>query len=59
LRIHPYFLRGRGKILHRERRKKINKCNKSSLFDKNPPSFSNPRINTVRDIVVGYEDFIK
>jgi hypothetical protein len=47
LRIHPYFLRGRGKILHRQRRKKINKCNKFSLFDKNPPWFSNPRIDTV------------
>jgi hypothetical protein len=39
LRIHPNFLRGRGKILHRQRRKKINKCNKFSLFVKNPPFF--------------------
>jgi hypothetical protein len=37
LRIPHYFFRARGKILHRERKKKINKCNKFSLFDKNPP----------------------
>jgi hypothetical protein len=46
LRIPPYFFRGRGTILHRERREKMNKCNKFSLFEKNPPCFSNPRIDT-------------
>jgi hypothetical protein len=41
LRIFPYFLRGRREFLHRElrRKEKINKCNKFSLFDKNPPFF--------------------
>jgi hypothetical protein len=40
LRIPPYFFRGRGgEILHRERRKKIKKCNKFSLLNKNPPQF--------------------
>jgi hypothetical protein len=39
LRIPPYFFRGRGKILHRERREKIEKCNKFSLFDKKYPLF--------------------
>jgi hypothetical protein len=52
LRIPPYIFRGRGKILHRERRKKINKCYKYSLFDKNPPCFSNPRIDTASSFVV-------
>jgi hypothetical protein len=36
---HSNLIRGRGEILHKERRKKINKCN-----NKNPP-FSNPRID--------------
>jgi hypothetical protein len=35
-----------AKILHRKRRKKINKCSKFSLFDKNPLCFSNPRKDT-------------
>jgi hypothetical protein len=42
-----FFERKGGLILHRESRKKINKCNKFSLFDKNSPCFSNPRIDTV------------
>jgi hypothetical protein len=44
----PLFFRGRGKILHRERRKWINKCKKFSLLDKNTPPtfFSNPGVDT-------------
>jgi hypothetical protein len=50
LRIPPYFFKGRGEILHRERREKMNKSNKFSLFWKKTPKkhcFSNPRIDTV------------
>jgi hypothetical protein len=39
LRIPPYFFRGRRKILQRERRNKIIKCNQFLLSDKNPPFF--------------------
>jgi hypothetical protein len=48
----PHFFRVRGEILHGESRKKINKCNKFSLFDKNPPCFSNPRIDTASFMTV-------
>jgi hypothetical protein len=46
---------GEGGILHRERRKKINKCsNKFSLFNPPPlPCFWNPRIDTALSIVTG------
>jgi hypothetical protein len=38
-----------GTILHRERREKINKCNKFLLYDMIKIScFSNPLINTVQ-----------
>jgi hypothetical protein len=43
----PIFSKARGKFYIEKEGKKINKCNKFSLFDKNPPCFSNPKIDTV------------
>jgi hypothetical protein len=51
----PLFFHRQGgnfTYLHRERRKKSNKCNKFSLFNKNPPCFSNPRKDTEVDTVM-------
>jgi hypothetical protein len=52
--IHSYFLEflppifpeAGGKFYIDKEGKKINNCNKFSLFDKNRPCFSNPRIDT-------------
>jgi hypothetical protein len=42
-----YFFKDGGNFTWRKK-KKVNKCKKFSLFDTNPPCFSNPRIDTGR-----------